>query len=229
MSFVADAENIALTAMQSINPGLSDKYVGLIRFLAQEPAAASAMRGKSAAAIGSAAYIRSQAIGFAQSRQPRSPEAPSTIPDELVSFILHEYFDVPASDLVRAKREHLLSMGAENMVGDLLERYLASVMEPLGWIWCSGSMVRAVDFIKPPPLPGGSWSLLQVKNRDNSENSSSSAIRSGTTIEKWFRTFSRKPGSNWAAFPEPSLRLHLSEVKFKDFVREYLRALKVNI
>ena len=68
--------------------------------------------------------------------------------------------------------------------------------------------------------------MLQVKNRDNSENSSSSAIRAGTIIEKWFRTFSRRAGSNWAAFPDESLRAQLSEEAFKDFVKEYLRELK---
>jgi len=108
----------------------------------------------------------------------------------------------------------------------LLERYLASVLEPRGWVWCSGAMVKAVDFIKPPSATQATWHLLQVKNRDNSENSSSSAIRVGTTIEKWFRTFSRKTGSNWAAFPDPVLRQHLSEHDFKNFVINYLHALK---
>ena len=118
------------------------------------------------------------------SRAPRAPEPPATIPDEMVSVILGNYFNVPAANLERAKQEHLLSMGAENLVGELLERYLASVMESRGWIWCSGSTVKAVDFIKPPSAPGARWKLLQVKNRDNSENSSSSAIRNGTDIEK---------------------------------------------
>lgn len=144
----------------------------------------------------------------------------------MVSVILHEYFDIPVVDLDRAKREHLLSMGAENLVGDLLERYLASVMEARGWIWCSGAMVRAVDFVKPPDRASGKWRTLQVKNRDNSENSSSSAIRNGTDIEKWHRTFSKKVGSNWADFPDQALRADLSEAAFKTFVRGYLRSLR---
>jgi hypothetical protein len=164
-------------------------------------------------------------LAFAASRGPKAPETPATVPDELVSFILHEYFGVPAENLERAKKEHLLSMGAENLVGELLECYLASVMEPLGWIWCSGSMVRAVDFIKPPAA-GGNWSLLQIKNRDNSENSSSSAIREGTDIQKWFRTFSKKAGSNWPAFPDTEIRPLVSEKTFLAFVKAYLAALK---
>lgn len=144
----------------------------------------------------------------------------------MVSFILHHYFDVSEDRLENVKREHLLSMATENLVGGLLERYLASVIEPHGWIWCSGSMIRAVDFIKPPHARKEHRRLLQVKNRDNSENSSSSAIRGGTTIEKWFRTFSRKPGSNWAAFPDVSLRSVVSEDGFRAFVESCLHNLR---
>ncbi len=144
----------------------------------------------------------------------------------MVSFILCHYFNVKESHLQRVKREHLLSMSAENLVGGLLERYLANVLEPHGWIWCSGSMIRGVDFIKSPQTPDGVWVLLQVKNRDNSENSSSSAIRGGTTIKKWFRTFSRKPGSNWEVFPDDSLRKELSEDGFRAFVENYLHSLR---
>jgi hypothetical protein len=227
MSFVENASQIAKDEMLSIRPDLADIYSGIIQFLETEPAAASAMRGQGSPEIGSKDYIHIQATAFAASRNPRSPQPPTTVPDEMVSVILHEYFDVPLADLNRAKHEHLLSMGAENLIGDLLERYLASILEPRGWIWCSGSMVKAVDFIKPPLELGGQYRLLQVKNRDNSENSSSSAIRNGTYIEKWFRTFSRREGSNWGAFPDTTIRPLLSEQAFKDYVSSYLQALKI--
>lgn len=226
MSFIPNAEDVARKAMSAVDPTLVDAYATLIKFLSNFPDAASAMRGKSAPVIGSRAYVERQAASFASARVPRAPQAPATVPDEMVSVILHEYFGIAVGDLERGKREHLLSMGAENLVGDLLERYLASVMEPKGWIWCSGSMVKAVDFVKAPARPGGSWRLLQVKNRDNSENSSSSAIRNGTDIEKWHRTFSKRVGSNWAEFPDTTLRQHLSESAFKSYVREYLRSLR---
>lgn len=226
MTFIQNAVEVAERAMGGVDPTLQETYASLIRFLAAFPEVASAMRGTNAPGIGSKLYIERQANAFAAARERRAPQAPATIPDEMVSIILHEYFDIPVADLDRAKREHLLSMGAENLVGDLLERYLASVMEPRGWIWCSGAMVRAVDFVKPPTQAGGKWRMLQVKNRDNSENSSSSAIRNGTDIEKWHRTFSKKAGSNWAEFPDQNLRAHLSEAAFKAFVREYLRSLR---
>ena len=225
MSFQKNAEDIAALAMRNVNPALTNKYVSLIRFLAENPGAAAAIRGRLAPPIGSIEYVKRQARNFSDARKPSAPTPPSTIPDEMVSVILVSYFGISERDIEKTKREHMLSMGAENMVGNLLERYLAFVLEPKGWIWCSGSVVRAVDFIKPPIAQNGSWRLLQVKNRDNSENSSSSAIRIGTTIEKWFRTFSRRAGSNWDAFPDGALRKHLSEDSFKDFVRGYLREL----
>lgn len=219
-------EEVAREAMQKINPALTERYVEIIKFIARNPEAASAMRGSTAPAIGTADYVRRQATAFAQSREPKAPKEPATIPDEMVSVILVTYFGISKSEVERVKREHALSMGAENMVGDLLERYLASVMEPRGWIWCSGAMVKAVDFIKPPKSASENWRLLQVKNRDNSENSSSSAIRNGTNIEKWHRTFSKRSGSNWGAFPDQILRTELTEDGFRSFARNYLLNLK---
>lgn len=226
MAFVVDAEVIAKRVMTEINPALADKYASLIKLLSMNPEAASSMRGKNAPEPGSEAYIRAQASNFALARKPRAPEPPTTVPDEMVSVILANYFSVPTEHLERAKQEHQLSMAAENMVGELLERYLASIMEPLGWVWCSGSTVKAVDFIRPPAVDGGKWTLLQVKNRDNSENSSSAAIRNGTNIEKWFRTFSKKAQSNWAAFPDQEVRWHVSELGFQEFVKKYLEDLR---
>lgn len=228
MAFIHNYKEIALEAMREINPNLAQAYAQVICFLASYPEAASAIRGVNAPSIGTLDYINKQAVNFSLSRAPRSPQPPSTIPDEMVSVILVSYFDVNPLDVDRIKWEHALSMGAENLVGDLLERYLASVMEPYGWVWCSGAMVRAVDFIKPPISDEEPWLLLQVKNRDNSENSSSSAIRIGTNINKWHRTFSKRSGSNWAAFPDISLRSLLSEEEFKNFVRKYLYSLRIN-
>lgn len=73
-------------------------------------------------------------------------------------------------------------MSAENIQGNLLEQYIASKVRPYGFLWCEGNVLRAIDFCNTD----GSC-LLQIKNKSNTENSSSSNIREGTTIEKWFR------------------------------------------
>lgn len=224
-TFITNAEDIARQAMKDSVPDLTEKYTTLIRFLTLNPESAAKLEGKNAAEIGTEPYIQLQAAGFAAARTPKGPEAPNTIPDDMVSFILQTHFDVPEAQLDDIKKTHQLSMAAENLVGNLLERYLAEKLEPHGWVWCSGSMVRAVDFIKAPSKSQKSWQALQVKNRDNSENSSSSAIRAGTEIQKWFRTYSKKVGSNWEAFPDAG-GATLSEAGFKKFVKKYLQRLR---
>jgi hypothetical protein len=160
-------------------------------------------------------YIRGQS--------PVLPKSPTTVPDVMVDIVLQEYFNVPDTSVEDAVRLHSLSMAAENVVGDLLERYLAKEMEPFGWIWCAGSVVRSIDFIRDS---NGVWDLLQVKNRDNSENSSSSAIRNGTSIKKWFRTFSRTGKTNWDHFPDYNAALVLSEQAFHTFAIAHLKSIK---
>jgi len=212
--------------MHAIAPSFENKFAIIVRLLALNPRAASKLRGKNAPRIGTADYILIAAQKFASGRAARHPKPPATVPDEMVSFVLEYYFDVPSESLDRVRKGHKLSMGAENIVGDLLERYVAKTMEKAGWVWCSASLIKGVDFVKPPRSKAENWILLQVKNRDNSENSSSSAIRSGTTIKKWHRTFSRRAGTNWSAFPDAEVRDKLSESGFRDFAKTYLRELR---
>lgn len=197
----------------------------VIRVLNAHPELRPSMRGRSRGLVSEAEYLRHLAARFAEAREPRSPEPPATVPDQLVGHVLESYFGIAKSDLARINETHQLSMAAENIVGDLLERYIASVLEPRGWAWCAGSTVRSVDFVRPAsrsePLI-----LLQVKNRDNSENSSSSAVRDGTPIVKWFRAFSRRQASNWDAFPDPHAAKLLSEGGFVQFSRRYLATLR---
>ena len=89
----------------------------------------------------------------------------------------------------RMSAYHNLFMSAENIQGNLLEEYISLTTRPYGWIWCNGNVLRAVDFCSSD---GGV--LLQIKNKSNTENSSSSAIRTGTTIEKWYRLGTRTVG-----------------------------------
>lgn len=223
-SFIPNVKEIAKRAMDSVDPSLSDKFSIIIEFLSDNPAAASTLKGKEQPIVGTEEYIIASAVNFKKGRDPRTPLPPSTMPDEMVSIILHEYFEVPLEDLRKAEEWHRLSMGAENIVGDLLERYIAEVIEVHGWVWCSGSVVKAVDFIYLDSQ--NVWQSLQIKNRDNTENSSSAAIRNGTTIQKWFRTFSKKKGTNWNNFPSVEGKSSLSEEGFKLYVENYLSLLR---
>jgi hypothetical protein len=224
ITFVANAKSVATRAMRDLMPELAEKYTRVIEFLAVEPEMASSGRGRAAPKVGSVEYIERQAMGFVQGRIPKSPEPPSTIPDPMVSVILNSYWRISTDELDRITREHQLSMASENIVGAMLEHYIADVAEDFGWIWCSGELVKHVDFVKPPTRDHRHWRMLQIKNRDNSENSSSSLVRSGTSIEKWYRTKSRTGATMWNVFPDDELRSLLSESGFEKFAKQYLRA-----
>ena len=78
----------------------------------------------------------------------------------------------------------------------------------------------AVDFCK------ADGSLLQIKTSDNSENSSSSRVRQGTPIGKWFRRFSRRPGVyNWESLNRMLGRPgYVSESDFRAFAEKTIAA-----
>jgi hypothetical protein len=224
-AFNENSAQVAKAAMDLIDPSLSKRYSILIEFLTEHPKAANTISRKKEEpeiVIGSDEYIKLKAHNFSLSRQPRAPKPPETVPDEMVSFIINKYFDVPENELKKAVKLHSLSMGAENLIGDILERYIASVVENHDWVWCSGSIVSAVDFVYRKE---NGWAALQIKNRDNSENSSSASVRDNTDIKKWFRTFSKKVGDNWDNFP-PIADVTLSEIGFRNYVADYLNKLK---
>lgn len=192
----------------------------LLAFLREDPGALS-WRGKRRPVLTtSVGRIEVARRYLAARRKPVVPSTPSTTPDPIVSEVLETYYSYPTRDRARLQKEHRDSMAAENTVGALLERYIASIVEPLGWVWCAGDCVTAVDFIKSAD---GGWATLQVKNRDNSENSSSSKVRVGTQIKKWHRSKSRSSETNWRNFPDLEAARLLSEHGFIQFVRGNLR------
>lgn len=123
---------------------------------------------------------------------------------------------------------HFIYMSAENANGSILEEFLADVLEPHGWIWCAGMTYRAIDFCFLDP---DNIILLQVKNKYNTENSSSSAIRLGTPIKKWNRlerprkaSGLNRPIENWAALStiihaDDMLTAELSEQHYLDYIQ----------
>jgi len=225
MTTLALPEETARTAIRAFDLSLETQFLIIVKLLNISPELRPTSRKKSSTSLDTAQYLHGLANQFVAARSPRAPQKPQTIPDSVVGTILNGYYGIEPLSLPAIAETHLLSMAAENVVGEILERYIAHSLEPYGWVWCSGSVVRSVDFILPSSS-GSPALLLQVKNRDNSENSSSSAIRDGTTIEKWFRSFSRKPNTNWSEFPNSAARALLSEDGFKSYVRSYVYSLK---
>ncbi len=153
------------------------------------------------------------------------PKPAKTVADPMVNTVLMGAFGHNEAQTQQIIEHHRQAMVAENCIGSLLERYLDSVLCQHGWAWCCGSLVRAVDFIR---REGETWQAVQIKNRDNSENSSSSAIRNNTTISKWFRSFSATGLTNWDNLPEAMKTHGLSEAGFTAFVIAYLQKHKPN-
>lgn len=119
--------------------------------------------------------------GYNERISVRKSKSPSTVPDQAIDKILQVGL---SSDLVHVHRimfAHRLSMSAENILGLLLEEYLFERLSPHGWAMAWGETVKSVDFCNKEGV------LLQIKNRSNTENSSSNKVRVGMPIEKWYR------------------------------------------
>lgn len=209
------------SAGRSEEAGLEESFVLLIRFLAEFPDQLSWRGGLRPSASTQSGVEAIAEKFFSAYRKPDVPAGPTTVPDAMVDVVMQEVYGYSLQHCAKISVTHQHAMSAENCVGALLERYIDSVLRPHGWGWCCGSLVRAVDFIYR--RPDGRWIALQIKNRDNSENSSSSAIRAGTEIQKWFRTFSRTGKTNWDRLPESMQGRGLCETGFVDFVQAYLR------
>ena len=120
------------------------------------------------------------AISNLPSQRTAKPKSACT--DPAIRTIVQQSQGLSAEEAEQGERIHNLFMSAENIQGNLLEEYIARNIRPYGFLWCGGNVLRAIDFCNTD----GSV-LLQVKNKYNTENSSSSNIREGTTIEKWYR------------------------------------------
>ena len=142
------------------------------------------------------------------------------IPDNAVYVFIGSKFNFKFSEIKNVRYHHNIAMDAENKIGYLLEEYIYQNIRDNGWIWCTGSILRSIDFIKKESKNKKIiWKMLQVKNSDNSENSSSNKVRDNTPIEHWFRRFSKKDEYNWSVLREITNSENLSEENFLEFLR----------
>lgn len=147
----------------------------------------------------------------------RISQPPGTVADPIVNTIINARLTrLTADHLEQIKYAHRLSMSAENIQGLLLEEFLAEQLGEYGWYCCWGESVRHVDFCN---VDG---SLLQVKNRSNSENSSSSRVRINQPIEKWYRVDARTGLYRWSYFNDRYGTARFSEENFAMFVQQIL-------
>ena len=159
----------------------------------------------------------------------RSASPKSSCSDPAIKTIVQYATGVDEKTSDEQSNHHNLFMSAENIQGNLLEEFINKEIRKFGWIWCNGNVLRAVDFC----FYDGSI-LLQIKNKSNTENSSSSAIRTGTTIKKWYRLGTRTSGGvkipdyKWdnlntiinAHSTIPSEKCNLSEEAYQAFLKD---------
>jgi hypothetical protein len=164
-------------------------------------------------------WVRKYCNAYANRPSRRVSGRVGTIPDPIINAIL----ETRLSDLMSGEEVaaivsgHRLAMSAENIVGAILEEYLAERLKAYGWYCAWGETMRVVD------LCSRAGDLLQVKNRDNTENSSSGAIRDGTTIQKWARGKSKSGKLNWESLQDITECNQLAEEDFTEFVKNLIQ------
>lgn len=225
-------ESLARKVMGEIDPKLTENFVKIILFSCDNPSLRVLQRKSRKVPdpkFGTREHLQYLARKYANGRDTKRLPIPKTIPDPVLSIVLEIGYGKSVDDLGTLIEGHRIAMVAENIVGELLERYIDEKLSDNDWIWCAGEVVKSVDFIRLSKKKGLKWESLQIKNRDNSENSSSSTVREGTDIEKWYRTIARSGETRWEDFPVGSGEEKLDETDFRKFVREYLKKLNKDV
>ena len=196
------------------NAQLVDSFLKVLEFCFKFPEDTG---GVSGVRKFSSRWIQVKAEHFVKERKTKPPKVTELVTDPLIETICTLYFEVQDSGLLI--EHHKKGMAAEQVTGSLLEEYIASKIEPIGWVWCTGKMVKATDFIEFPDSSDEKPTLLQIKNRSNSENSSSSAIREGTEIIEWHRMDAVSGNTHWDKIPNVLSKVNVSESDFHEFVK----------
>lgn len=159
-------------------------------------------------------FMHSFYRGYMNRLSIRISKRTTTVADPLIDVLLSSR--VPSFtnyDINLIRFGHRLSMGSENIIGLLLEEYIHQNIIELGWSCCWGNSISSVDFCSSTGL------LIQVKNKSNTENSSSNKIRMGTDIKKWYRMKASTGETCWDELNHTiGAKELLSEQKFREFV-----------
>jgi hypothetical protein len=207
---VALARTIAGTRGEALiwNKGVET----IIRTVANHPDLAPNIKADSDAKL-IEKWLDKYAKGYSRRISQRVSKLPSTVADPIVGAIIScRLPHLDQTDIGKISSGHRLSMSAENILGLLLEEFLSEELAAFGWHCCWGETLRSVDFVNDDGR------LMQVKNRSNSENSSSSRVRIGTAIEKWFRVDAASGNYLWPELNRRNSTTLFSEKKFEKFV-----------
>ena len=159
-------------------------------------------------------WLKKYFSGYTNRPSKRISNKISTLPDQIIDVMIGSRLNFLDEEAVKKVQDsHRLSMSAENILGLLLEEYLSEKLEKYGWYCAWGETMNKIDFCNQR------GQLLQVKNRSNSENSSSSSVRKGTNILKWHRVNANNGVYLWENLNQLVQCCELSEADFSNFVR----------
>ncbi|WP_168926778.1 SinI family restriction endonuclease [Nitrincola schmidtii] len=209
------AKRIAIQQNIAWDGGLGVVFNAIVNDFDRAPANIGGKDDDQAAAIKK--WILKYQSGKDGRASQRISNPPGTVSDPIIEKIIGARITkLSPNDLKKINYGHRLGMSAENILGLILEEYLAVNLETYGWYCAWGETVKSVDFVHK------NGRLLQIKNRSNSENSSSSAIRHGTQIEKWFRIKADRIEYMWDSLNIICGTTSLSEQSFANFVKSTL-------
>lgn len=157
--------------------------------------------------------------GYFNRPSNRTSNQSRTVPDPLVlRLISNRISEISEEDEKFIGIGHKLAMAAENIIGAILEEYIHNSLINFGWSACWGSCIKAVDFCS------SDGKLLQVKNKSNTENSSSNKIRNNTDIVKWFRFNASNGNTKWNELNQLTTRENtMSEEDFRAFAVKLIK------
>ncbi|WP_300259997.1 SinI family restriction endonuclease [Clostridium sp.] len=150
--------------------------------------------------------------------------------DPVLNLMIENIKDLSEEESSTWLSHHNLFMSAENIQGELLEQYIANKLDPSIWFWCRGPIVYSTDFCT---LDGKNF--LQIKNKYNTENSSSDKVRDGRRIIKWFRVKKGMrhkkpyPKFNWESLNkilnsiQPECNYNLNEDDYRNFILDVIK------
>lgn len=162
-------------------------------------------------------WLKKYRNGFRGRASLRHSNPPGTVADPMIETIIEARLtQLKQPDLHQITSAHRLAMSAENILGLILEEYLAINLKTHRWLCAWGETVKSVDFVNE------NGELLQIKNRSNSENSSSSTVRDGTTIQRGHRIKADRVEYMWDQLNTLCNTTHLSESEFVGFAKKLI-------
>jgi hypothetical protein len=161
--------------------------------------------------------------GYENRPSKKKGNIPGTKPDKLINTVINTRFNqLKNEEITNIMYTHRLSMTIENILGDILEEYLSIRLKEYKWYKAWGDTLNKIDFICQD------GSELQVKNKSNTENSSSLTVRYGTRILKWARMNANKGTFFWDDLKELCNASNAKNISEKNYTKFVIKLIQNN-